>query len=73
MSISEAELGLLDWRKARRSIGNGDCVEVASAGREVFVRDSKNPGVVMIGYPAATWRSFLSSTKQGDSNVAGRS
>jgi len=66
MYIAEAELKLLDWRKARRSMGNGDCVEVAPAGSGVLVRDSKNPGAAVLGYPATAWRSFLLSAKQGN-------
>ena len=71
MSITEAGPGLLDWRKARRSIGNGDCVEVAPAGTGVFVRDSKNPSAAMLGYPAMAWRSFLLSAKQGNFDIPG--
>jgi len=65
VSITEAELDLLDWRKTRRSMGNGDCVEVAPASIGVFVRDSKNPSAAMLGYPSKAWRSFLLSAKQG--------
>lgn len=72
MSGTEAGPGLLDWRKARRSMGNGACVEVASAGRSVFVRDSKNPRTAMLGYPAGAWRIFLSGAKQGDLDVLAR-
>jgi len=47
-------------------MGNGDCVEVASASVGVFVRDSKNPNPASLGYPAIAWRSFLLSAKQGN-------
>ena len=66
MSNYAAGNNLLDWRKARRSMGNGDCVEVASASVGVFVRDSKNPSAASLGYPAIAWRSFLLSAKQGN-------
>ena len=66
MSNDEAGNDLLNWRRARRSMGNGDCVEVASAGIGVFVRDSKNPSVAALGYPDIAWRSFLLSAKQGN-------
>ncbi|WP_213456248.1 DUF397 domain-containing protein [Rhizomonospora bruguierae] len=38
------------WRKATRSNGSGDCVEVAEIGRQVAIRDSKNPegGVLLV-------------------------
>jgi Domain of unknown function (DUF397) len=65
VSVAKVEWGQLDWRKARRSIGAGDCVEVSPAYGEILVRDSKNPDGVMLGYPAAAWRAFLSGAKQG--------
>lgn len=65
MSVAKVERGSLDWRKARRSMGAGDCVEVSPAGGKIFVRDSKNPGGAILGYPAAAWRSFLADAKQG--------
>lgn len=49
------------WRKASYSIGNGECIEVAScADGQIGVRDSKSPagGVVIVS--AAKWKSFLS-------------
>jgi len=65
MSVGTFEREPLNWRKARRSIGAGDCVEVAPANREILVRDSKDPDGVALGYPAGAWRSFLGHAKQG--------
>jgi hypothetical protein len=59
MLLTGAELRQLNWRKARRSIGNGDCVEVASVDGWVAVRDSKNPDGPVLTYTAAQWRLFL--------------
>jgi hypothetical protein len=42
----------LEWRKAKRSVGNGACVEVASVNGRIAVRDSVNPGGVLLQYPA---------------------
>jgi len=69
MSPAKAERYQLDWRKARRSMGAGDCVEVAPTGSKVLVRDSKNLGSVMLGYSAGAWRSFLNDAKQGHFDV----
>nr|WP_285697083.1 DUF397 domain-containing protein [Actinomadura sp. NBRC 104412] len=43
------------WRKATRSLNNGgECVELASVGGVVAVRDSKDPdGPVLLLTPAA--------------------
>lgn len=53
----------LSWRKALRSIGNGECIEVASADKQVAVRDSKNPDGIWLAYPAHSWRAFVSEIK----------
>ncbi|MEH0841591.1 DUF397 domain-containing protein [Micromonospora sp. CPCC 205711] len=47
------------WRTSTRSIGNGNCVEVATVPGGVAVRDSKDrPGPVLVYHPAA-WTSFV--------------
>jgi uncharacterized protein DUF397 len=53
----------LIWQKARRSMNDGDCVEVASADGRVFVRDSKKPGGPTLEYPANAWRIFLAGDR----------
>jgi hypothetical protein len=55
--------GQVDWRKARRSVNNGACVEVASLKDNILVRDSKIPNSPVIGFSVYAWRSFLSETK----------
>jgi len=69
MSRIEAGIHASVWRKARRSISNGECVEVAAARHEVLVRDSKNPSGATLGYPAGSWLTFVSSAKRGDFDV----
>ena len=71
MSSDAAGDNLLNWRKARPSMGNGACVEVASASAGIFVRDSQNPSAASLGYPAIAWRSFLMSAKQGNFDALG--
>lgn len=56
----------LDWRKAKRSMNNGNCAEVAAARGMVAVRDTKDPAGLVLRYPADTWRSFLLSALRGD-------
>jgi len=53
------------WRKSRRSVGNGACVEVAAAAEKVMVRDSANPAGRVIRYSPQAWRAFLSAAKRG--------
>jgi hypothetical protein len=65
MSLTRVELEQLTWRKAVRSINNGDCVEIAAAHDQVFVRDSKNPEGGMLRCTPAAFRSFLDIVAQG--------
>jgi hypothetical protein len=65
MSLTQFELHRLTWRKARRSMNNGDCVEIAPANGKIFVRDSRNPSGPMLEYPANAWRNFLFEARLG--------
>lgn len=54
------------WRKARRSLNNGGCVEVAANLPDVIaVRDSKRPdgGAHVVG--RAAFAAFLADAKEG--------
>ena len=59
------ESELPEWRKAKRSIGNGDCVEIAPVGGSIAVRDSKDPAGPVLRYSADAWRAFLSEAGRG--------
>jgi hypothetical protein len=65
MSSEEFEMSRLAWRKASRSAGNGECVEVASAPAYVAIRDSKNPAGGMLTSTRPLWGAFLSDAKNG--------
>ena len=55
----------MKFRKSSFSQGNGACVELASDGEHVYVRDSKDPGGVTVRLSTESWRSLLSDAKQG--------
>jgi hypothetical protein len=59
MSSSDTEMGALAWRKASRSVGNGECVEIAVALQYVAIRDSKNPEGGILRCTPSAFRSFL--------------
>lgn len=63
MSLTQTGAGQPVWRKAQRSMNNGDCVEVALADGKVLVRDSKNPSGPVLEYPAGAWRNFVGARR----------
>ncbi len=54
----------LSWRKARRS-GGQNCIEVASAGDMVAIRDSKNLTGPILLCTGAAWLGFIAGIKSG--------
>lgn len=71
MSHAVGDLQQLSWRKARRSIANGDCVEVAVALRQVFVRDSKQPSAAALQCSGEVWKQFLQGVQRGSFGLPG--
>lgn len=65
MTSKRPEVGDLQWRVARRSVGNGACVEVARAPGAILIRDSKDKGGPVVQYPGNSWRTFLEVAKSG--------
>jgi hypothetical protein len=53
------------WRKSSHSSADGDCVETASLGGFVGVRDTKDRGGPVLAVTAATWRLFACAVKGG--------
>jgi hypothetical protein len=46
----------ISWRKSRRSVGDGECIEVSTALGQVSIRDSKDPDGPALSYPADAFR-----------------
>jgi Domain of unknown function (DUF397) len=63
MSLTDLEARDLQWRKARRSAGNGACVEVAPVNGQIAVRDSMNPGGSRQQYSVRSWQAFIAAIK----------
>jgi hypothetical protein len=52
------------WRKSSMC-GSSTCVEVAKGDKDVFVRDSKKPDVVLAFSPQE-WEAFLDAAGKGE-------
>lgn len=65
MSLNRDGLQVAGWRKARRSVATGECVEVAPLVGDIVVRDSVNPDGPVLQYSTVSWRSFLAAAKKG--------
>ena len=54
------------WTRSTWSMTNGNCVEVSpQPGQFIRVRDSKNPGGAVLGFPSAQWNSFVGVVRNG--------
>jgi hypothetical protein len=51
----------LAWRKSRRSMNGGNCVEAAVAASAVLVRDTKDLDGFVLAVPAGSWRKFTAA------------
>jgi hypothetical protein len=65
MVTRSPEVSDLQWRTARRSAGNGACVEVAPTAEAILIRDSKDQDGPIVPYPGSSWRAFLVDAKKG--------
>jgi hypothetical protein len=50
---------LVSWRKPKRSLGSGECIEVGLAQGRIVVRDSKNHSGGILVFSATAWRGFV--------------
>ncbi|WP_346015968.1 DUF397 domain-containing protein [Couchioplanes caeruleus] len=53
-----------DWFKSSRSGASSHCLEVAVAGPQILVRDSKNPDGGVLSFPSESWRQFVAHVKR---------
>jgi Domain of unknown function (DUF397) len=52
------------WIKSSASSYDGNCLELAGDGYNVYVRDSKNRETI-ISFSCGSWTAFVQSVKQG--------
>jgi hypothetical protein len=54
------------WQKSSHSGSGNNCVEVATIGPRVAVRDSKNPHAPHLAFTPEEWRAFTIRIKVSD-------
>jgi Domain of unknown function (DUF397) len=56
----------LRWQKARASVGAGACVQFATVGHMIALRDSKYPDLLPLFFDRAEVSAFLDGAKNGE-------
>jgi Domain of unknown function (DUF397) len=59
----------LAWRTSTWSMANGQCVETATLGCRLVVRDSLDKTGPTATFTISGWRTFLKGVKRGDFNA----
>lgn len=64
--MTALDLSRAEWRTSTRSVGNGNCVEVATVDCGVAVRDSKDRRGPVLTFPPSAWSTFVASVHSRD-------
>ncbi|PZG10983.1 DUF397 domain-containing protein [Micromonospora craterilacus] len=57
--MTALDLSRAEWRTSTRSVGNGNCVEVATVDGRIAVRDSKDRHGPILAFPPSAWNAFV--------------
>ncbi|MBC6459207.1 DUF397 domain-containing protein [Actinomadura sp. HBU206391] len=64
------DLSRVVWRKSRRSDNGGaNCVEIASVGDLIAVRNSKKPEGPNLAFDRAAWEAFTNRIRGGEHDL----
>lgn len=65
LALNNLDVGGLQWRKARRSVNNGACIEVAPVSGQILIRDSMDRNGLVMRYSERSWCMFVADAKTG--------
>ena len=71
-SPTEADVFGAGWRKSRRSMNGGNCVEVSSTYLCIHVRDSTKPDDLTMAFAPRAWRAFIGMLKDDGPDMTGQ-
>jgi hypothetical protein len=66
MPARQSRQSTLQWRKSSASDAAPNCVEIASTGPSVVVRDSRDPSGALLAFTSAHWSAFLERVRSGE-------
>lgn len=66
MPAQQSQHTMPAWRKSEASVGNGNCVEVASCGLSVLVRDSRDRAGAVLAFSSTQWSAFVLRIRDGE-------
>jgi hypothetical protein len=56
---------VMNWRRSSKPCESGACVEIASAGDVIAVRNSRSPDGPMLTFGRDAWADFVAKVKSG--------
>lgn len=62
-ATTDHDLSRAPWRKSSFSGNGGNCVEVATIGALVAVRDTTDRAGALLTFPAPAWQSFATTLR----------
>jgi hypothetical protein len=71
MPARQSRQATLQWRKSTASADAPNCVEIASTGPSVLVRDSRDLSGAVLAFTSAHWSAFLRHVRNGKSDDQG--
>jgi hypothetical protein len=66
MPARQSRQSELNWRKSTASADGPNCVQIASTGHTVLVRDSSDQSGSVLAFSSAQWSAFVERVQRRD-------